>query len=93
MSDFKLPSEWAPQDAIMLTWPHQDTDWAYMLDQVEQVYRELAKAIASLLDNPQRMQQYGQAGREIAVNEFSLQRVLDETLALYKKLLGKKWPG
>ncbi|MCH8537326.1 MAG: agmatine deiminase family protein [Alkalimonas sp.] len=46
MSDFKLPSEWAPQDAIMLTWPHRDTDWAYMLDQVELVYRELAKAIA-----------------------------------------------
>lgn len=47
VSDYKLPSEWAPQDGIMLTWPHHDTDWAYMLDDVETVYRELAKTIAS----------------------------------------------
>ena len=47
MSDYKLPSEWAPQDAILLTWPHHETDWADMLEQVEQVYRELAKVITS----------------------------------------------
>lgn len=46
VSDYKLPSEWAPQDGIMLTWPHRDTDWADRLDDVELVYRELAKAIA-----------------------------------------------
>jgi agmatine deiminase len=27
MSLQRLPAEWEPQDAIMLTWPHKNTDW------------------------------------------------------------------
>ena len=42
-----LPSEWAPQSGIQLTWPHAGTDWAPILDEVEACYLELAKAIAS----------------------------------------------
>ena len=40
-----LPAEWAPQSAVMLTWPHSGTDWADMLDQVEPVFTEIARAI------------------------------------------------
>ena len=29
-----LPAEWHKQSLIQLTWPHKDTDWAYMLDEV-----------------------------------------------------------
>lgn len=47
MSNYALPSEWTRQDAVMLTWPHSATDWAPMLDEVEQVYRQLTKEIAS----------------------------------------------
>lgn len=31
---------------VQLTWPHEDTDWNYMLGEVEKCYTELAKAIS-----------------------------------------------
>lgn len=34
---------------VQLTWPHEDTDWNYMLGEVEKCYTELAKAISSRL--------------------------------------------
>ncbi len=40
-----LPAEWAPQDAVMLTWPHSLTDWAPLLPKVEPVYVQLVKTI------------------------------------------------
>ncbi len=40
-----LPPEWAPQSAIMLTWPHSDTDWADLLDEVEPVYFAIAREV------------------------------------------------
>lgn len=42
-----LPAEWSEQDAIMLVWPHKDTDWAYMLDDVIQCFQSIVKAITS----------------------------------------------
>lgn len=45
--NFRLLPEWAEQDAIMLTWPHKDTDWADNLARVEPVYIELAKHITA----------------------------------------------
>lgn len=42
-----LPSEWSLQSGIQLTWPHENTDWAYMLDEVKTCYFQLAEAIAS----------------------------------------------
>lgn len=42
---FRLPPEWYPQDAVMLTWPHADTDWAPYLNEVEPVYIEIASQI------------------------------------------------
>ena len=41
-----LPAEWAPQSAIQLTWPHEDTDWADMLSEVTTTYVHLAFEIA-----------------------------------------------
>ncbi|WP_300725442.1 agmatine deiminase family protein [uncultured Bacteroides sp.] len=46
-NNYFLPSEWYPQSYIQLTWPHAETDWAYMLDEVEACFLQLAKAIAS----------------------------------------------
>lgn len=40
-----LPPEWAAQSAIMLTWPHDETDWAADLEAVEKVFVEIAKAV------------------------------------------------
>ena len=42
----QLPAEWARQSAIQLTWPHKNTDWAYMLDEVEACFVNIARAIA-----------------------------------------------
>ena len=45
MNQYYLPAEWHMQDAVMLTWPHKETDWADKLTQVEPVYLDLVKAI------------------------------------------------
>ncbi|MEI6139037.1 MAG: agmatine deiminase family protein [Mariniphaga sp.] len=50
MNDSKilLPAEWAEQSGVMLTWPHEDTDWAEMLDVVEVCFIAIAKAISEM---------------------------------------------
>lgn len=40
-----LPAEWAPQSGIMLTWPHDQSDWQPLLAQVEPVYVDIARAV------------------------------------------------
>ncbi|NLB57241.1 MAG: agmatine deiminase family protein, partial [Gammaproteobacteria bacterium] len=42
----RFPAEWEPQSAILLAWPHADTDWAERLGEVEDSYVELVAAIA-----------------------------------------------
>lgn len=44
----RLPAEWEPQDAILLAWPHQNTDWRPILDQVTKVYIELIQQISRI---------------------------------------------
>jgi len=41
-----LPAEWAPQSAVQLTFPHKDTDWAPVLNQVMPCFWEIANTIA-----------------------------------------------
>lgn len=41
-----LPAEWARQDAILLTWPHADSDWRPWLDQADHTFAVLAAAIS-----------------------------------------------
>ncbi|MGO1462442.1 MAG: agmatine deiminase family protein [Oleiphilaceae bacterium] len=45
ISGFQLPAEWAPQSAVILTWPHPGTDWAGNIDEVEPVFLEIARSI------------------------------------------------
>ena len=40
-----LPPEWYPQSGIMLTWPHANSDWANVLDEIEGLYVLLANEI------------------------------------------------
>lgn len=42
-----LLPEWGNVKAVQLTWPHEGTDWVYMLDEVTDCYLQLAFAIAS----------------------------------------------
>lgn len=40
-----LPAEWYPQSAIQLTWPHEDTDWAPILDEVIPCFVSIAREV------------------------------------------------
>ena len=41
----QLLPEWYPQEAVILAWPDEHTDWAPWLDEVRQTYRQLIEAI------------------------------------------------
>ena len=41
-----LPAEWALQSGVQLTWPHEDTDWAPMLEEVERCFTDIAREVA-----------------------------------------------
>ena len=43
---FRLPAEWEPQAAVVVAWPHADTDWAPRLPRIETAYVALIGAIA-----------------------------------------------
>lgn len=43
--NYFLPPEWHPQEAVLLTWPHEESDWATVLPQVEPVFIEIASQI------------------------------------------------
>lgn len=40
-----LPAEWHPQNAIQLTWPHENTDWAWVLEDIQMFYIKLINTI------------------------------------------------
>ena len=40
-----LPAEWHQQSGIQLTWPHAGTDWAYMLNEVQGCFLNIAQEI------------------------------------------------
>ena len=40
-----FPAEWYPQSAIQLTWPHEGTDWAPILDEVIPCFVAIAKEV------------------------------------------------
>jgi agmatine/peptidylarginine deiminase len=42
---YRLPAEWEPQSGVQLTWPHEATDWAPMLSEITDTYREMAREI------------------------------------------------
>ena len=44
--DFRFPAEWEPQSAVLIAWPHADTDWVERLAEVEDTYVALVAAIA-----------------------------------------------
>ena len=44
--NYILPAEWEEQECVQLTWPHKDTDWAPYLDDIYEMFVNMAKAIA-----------------------------------------------
>ena len=45
-----LPAEWTSQSAVLLSWPHSNTDWHSMLAAVEKTYGEICCAISQFQD-------------------------------------------
>ncbi|HKK15305.1 MAG TPA: agmatine deiminase family protein [Gammaproteobacteria bacterium] len=43
MTENHLPAEWEQQSGLMLTWPHPDTDWRSILDEVEAVFTSITR--------------------------------------------------
>ncbi len=46
LENFTLPAEWAVQQAVQLTWPHAQTDWAPRLAQVQSVFAQIGAEIS-----------------------------------------------
>lgn len=46
MSGYRMLAEWEPQSMVQLTWPHKDTDWAPMLEEITETYVQMAREIA-----------------------------------------------
>ncbi|MDR1335962.1 MAG: agmatine deiminase family protein [Tannerella sp.] len=45
MSRIVFPAEWHPQSAVQLTWPHGDTDWGPMLEEVIPCFVTIAREV------------------------------------------------
>lgn len=50
---------------------------------------ELANAIQYLIENPELRQKMGARGREIVLNEFSVEKVVSETMTVYNSLFNQ----
>jgi agmatine/peptidylarginine deiminase len=46
----RLPAEWEPQSAVLIAWPHAETDWADRLGDVEETYIAMVAAITRFQD-------------------------------------------
>ena len=44
--NYRLPAEWEPQWGVMLTWPHEDTDWKPYLAEITETFVQMAREIA-----------------------------------------------
>ena len=42
----RFPAEWERQGAVLLAWPHSDTDWSPMLDKVDSCYVRICETLS-----------------------------------------------
>jgi alpha-maltose-1-phosphate synthase len=59
---------------------HQDPSDAALFE------RRLAEAVNSLVADPERARQYGEAGRQRCIQEFSWAHIAEQTLEIYRKV-------
>lgn len=45
-ASLRFPAEWELVDAVLVAWPHADTDWAPMLDEVRTTYGHIICALS-----------------------------------------------
>lgn len=74
----RLPAEWEPQCAVMLTWPHVQTDWAENLPAVEQTFLAIAEAVCrreSLIISCQSFDQLESIADHLSARDIPPERV------------------
>lgn len=49
-TQYILQPEWTHSSYVLLSWPHDLTDWVYMIDDVRKCFRDMANAIARHAD-------------------------------------------
>jgi len=52
--------------------------------------RGLADKITTLMANPEKLKQYGEAGRKRAVEDFAWEAIADQTEALYRSVIARR---
>jgi len=69
--NIRFPAEWEKQSFLQLTFPHANSDWNYMLDEVSKCFVEIAKAasrfqdVLVVCDDIQRVKSYFQTSENI----------------------------
>lgn len=58
----------------------------YSPHDTESFERELAAAVNALVADPQRARQYGRAGRQRCIDEFSWAQIAEQTLQIYREV-------
>lgn len=43
----RLPAEWESHNCVLMAWPHEDSDWAYMLDEARECVARIVRAISA----------------------------------------------
>jgi agmatine/peptidylarginine deiminase len=74
----RLPAEWEPQCAVMLTWPHSRTDWASSLAAAEETFFSIAEAVCrhqKLLISCQSFDQLAAIADRLAAQHISPEQV------------------
>ena len=46
MNNYHPLPEWRPQDACLIVWPHSHSDWEPRLDQISEIYVDIARSIS-----------------------------------------------
>lgn len=75
----RLLPEWHTQDAVLLAWPHADTDWRATLDVIHVVYIEIIKQVT-------RFQRLVLIVHDATVHEDARQKLSDHQVSIEKVL-------
>jgi agmatine/peptidylarginine deiminase len=79
-----FPPEWHQQSAIQLTWPHKNTDWADIWDDVTVCYQKIAYEIS-------KRQKLIIAAQNVEEVKAAIQHCNLENITIYECLVNDTW--
>jgi agmatine deiminase len=75
MKNPRLPAEWEAQDAVLLAWPHEQTDWHRRLPEVQQTFLAIIRAICHSEIILLAVHDRAKVGRQLREARINLKRV------------------